>query len=331
MGMNEELIFEDEFEDEFEEGSDNPGEIKNNNEGDNNQQDNQQDDLTLDVLRLKGIQDPTKIKFEDESGAIIERSWDSLSRDEQLNILVDNTDQDNSLYEDEIELINSIRNSGMNVQDYLNSLNSTPQEKTYKVDQLSDEDLYALDLLEKVGSDNISDEELTQAIEAAKQNEALFKKTVEGLRNEYKRLQEDEENQLIKEQELKNQKEYTEFQNSIQNEIKNLNQFIGKPLELSNEDIEELADFILQLDDNGLSSFGKAMNDPSLFTRAAFWILNENKIAEEIDKQIQESYKRGYNQAKQDVNNSNSSKLVITTNQKNSTKNQEFIDDDEWD
>ena len=36
-------------------------------------------------------------------------------------------------------------------------------------------DVYALDLLEKVGADNITDEELEQAINNAKQNEALFK------------------------------------------------------------------------------------------------------------------------------------------------------------
>jgi benzoyl-CoA reductase/2-hydroxyglutaryl-CoA dehydratase subunit BcrC/BadD/HgdB len=73
-------------------------------------------------------------------------------------------------------------------------------EKSYKIDQLSDEDVYALDLLEKVGSDNISDEELEQAINNAKQNETLFKKTVEGLRKEYIRLQQDEEAQLANEQ-----------------------------------------------------------------------------------------------------------------------------------
>jgi hypothetical protein len=34
------------------------------------------------VLRIKGISDPSKIKFEDETGAVIERSWDTLTREE---------------------------------------------------------------------------------------------------------------------------------------------------------------------------------------------------------------------------------------------------------
>jgi len=154
-----------------------------------------EDDLTSEVLRLKGITDPEKIKFEDETGAIIERSWDTLSRAEQLNILAGQEQEEPDLADDEIELLNAIRNSGMSVNDYLNAM-QTPQEApvpSYKIDQLSDEDVYALDLLEKVGADNITDEELETAINNAKQNEALFKKTVEGLRKEYIRLQQDEE------------------------------------------------------------------------------------------------------------------------------------------
>lgn len=294
----------------------------------------EEEDLTSEVLRLKGISDPSKIKFEDESGAIIERPWDSLSKEEQLNILVNNEEQeDTQLDNDEIELINSIRSSGMNVQDYLNSLNQPQQiEKEYKIDSLSDEDVYALDLLEKVGSDNITDEEITKAIEVAKQNEDLFKKTVEGLRKEYIRLQEDEEQKLAQEQVAKQQEAYQKFANSIQNEIRGLNSFAGRELELSNDDIEELSSFILDLDDSGMSAFGKAMNDPALFTKAAFWLLNEDKIVEELTKQIQDSYKKGYEMAKQDLSKSNPSKLVFTKPSSQETKvdMSNFVDDDEW-
>jgi uncharacterized membrane protein len=64
----------------------------------------------------------------------------------------------------------------MNVGEYLSSLQqnipvSTPK---YKIDELSDDDLYVLDILEKVGGDNITDEELTEALAAAKTNEKLF-------------------------------------------------------------------------------------------------------------------------------------------------------------
>lgn len=328
----DDAVFED---DEFIDGEQDPqGTQKTNSEPPQEPSEKQGEDFTSEVLRLKGISDPSKIKFEDESGTIIERSWDSLSKEEQLNILVNDEEEDNQLDDDEIELINQIRSSGMKVQDYLNSIQEQvqPADKQYKIDSLSDEDVYALDLIEKVGSENITDEEITKAVEVAKQNEDLFKKTVDGLRKEYKRLQENEEEQLAKEQEAKYQAEYQKFANSIQNEIRGLNSFAGRELELSNDDIEDLSDFILNIDESGMSAFGKAMNDPALFTKAAFWILNEDKIVEELTKQIQDSYKKGYEMAKQDLTRSNPSKLVFTKpsskEQKVDTSN--FVEDDEW-
>lgn len=328
----DDLVFDDEeFIDEASEQK--PEQIQQQVE--NNEQ---EDDLTSEVLRLKGINDLSKIKFEDETGAVIERSWDSLSREEQINILSDTREEkedDNQLNDDEIELINTIRNSGMSIQEYMESLQPAQQTKSYKVDSLSDEDLYALDLLEKIGSDNISDEEITKAIEVAKQNEDLFKKTVEGIRKEYIRLQEDEEAQLAQEQAAKQEEAYQQFAASIYNEIKGLNSFAGRELELSDDDVEELSDFILNLDDSGMSAFGRAMNDPALFTKAAFWILNEDKIKEELTRQIQDSYKKGYETAKQDLSKNNTtrqtSKLVFNNNQQTKkVDDYDFIDDIEW-
>ena len=161
----------------------------------------QEDDLTTEVLKLRGINNPDKIKFEDESGAITERSWDSLTKEEQINILADQREHqetNNDLAEDEIDLINAIRNSGMSVKDYMQTI--TPQinqpQDTNQFDAMSDEDLYAFDILNKVGNDNITDEELDAALEAAKANETLFKKTVDGLRQQYNRLQEEQKQNI---------------------------------------------------------------------------------------------------------------------------------------
>ena len=62
------------------------------------------------------------------------------------------------------------------------------------------EDLYAFDILNKVGNDNITDEELDAALEAAKANETLFKKTVDGLRQQYNRLQEEQKQNIANQQ-----------------------------------------------------------------------------------------------------------------------------------
>ena len=335
MAEFEEPIFDDydEFDDYVE-----PQDGGNNQEptdGDSSFSNNEpEDDLTSEVLRLKGIADSSKIKFEDETGAVIERSWDTLTREEQLNILVSQEETEPDLADDEIELLNAIRNSGMSVNDYLNAI-QTPQEapvQSYKIDQLSDEDVYALDLLEKVGADNITDEELEQAINNAKQNEALFKKTVEGLRKEYIRLQQDEEAQLANEQAAQQEAAYRQFATSITNEIRGLNSFAGQELELSDEDSEELAAFMLELDESGTSAFGRALQDPNLFTKAAFWLLNEEQIIEELSKQMQDNYKRGYEQAKADLQGGNKPKLVFNPKPQPKSQQQDhfFVDDDEW-
>ena len=333
--FNEAIFDDDEFlEDDLE--PQNPGDNQEPGEGNQEPSNNEpEDDLTSEVLRLKGIADPNKIKFEDETGAIIERSWDTLSKAEQLNILAGQESEEPDLADDEIELLNAIRNSGMSVNDYLNAI-QTPQEapvQSYKIDELSDEDVYALDLLEKVGADNITDEELEQAINNAKQNEALFKKTVEGLRKEYIRLQQDEEAQLANEQAAKQEAAYRQFATSITNEIRGLNSFAGQELELSDEDSEELAAFMLELDESGTSAFGRALQDPNLFTKAAFWLLNEEQIIEELSKQMQDNYKRGYEQAKADLQGNNNKPSVVFKPKKSEKKTQSdelLFTDEEW-
>ena len=295
----------------------------------------QEDDLTTEVLKLRGISNPDKIKFEDESGAITERSWDSLTKEEQINILADQREDQgtsNDLAEDEIELINSIRNSGMSVQDYIQTI--TPQinqpQDTNQFDAMSDEDLYAFDILNKVGNDNITDEELDAALEAAKANETLFKKTVEGLRQQYNRLQEEQKQNIANQQQAVAQQRYQAFANVVNNQIDNFNSFAGQPIQLSNQDKDNLSEFMLALDEDGSSALGKALQDPRLLTKAAFWLLNEQELIAELQKQQQDAYTRGYNAGKGDI--LNKSKFVFKpTKQATSKKDESIWDSDDWD
>lgn len=295
----------------------------------------QEDDLTTEVLRLRGISNPDKIKFEDESGAVTERSWDSLTKEEQINILADQREHqetNNELAEDEIDLINAIRNSGMSVQDYMQTI--TPQinqpQDTNQFDAMSDEDLYAFDILNKVGNDNITDEELDAALEAAKANETLFKKTVDGLRQQYNRLQEEQKQNVANQQQAAAQQRYQAFANVVNNQIDNFNSFAGQPIQLSNQDKDNLSEFMLALDEDGSSALGKALQDPKLLTKAAFWLLNEQELIAELQKQQQDAYTRGYNAGKGDI--LNKSKFVFKpTKQATSKKDESIWDSDDWD
>lgn len=297
-------------------------------EGDN------EDDLTTEVLKLKGIEDPNKISFQDDSGAIVTRSWDSLSREEQINILggvKEQQDQpDNELNEDEMHLINTIRNSGMDVNSYLKTL--TPQvnqpQQTNVIETMSDEDLYAFDILNKVGSDNITDEELDQALESAKANEALFKKTVDGLRASYNKQYEEEQANIANQQQAAQQQKYQAFASAINNQIDVFDNFAGQEVQLSNEDKDNLSEFMTSIDENGISPLGYALQNPAILTKAAFWLLNEDSISAELQKQIQDAYTRGFNAGKGDM--LNKSKFVFKP-KTTSKKSDPTWDSDDWD
>lgn len=318
--FDEEMYNEDEF-----------AEDVNQNHGESSQESSasQEDDLTNDLLALRGIKDLDKIKFEDESGAIVERSWNSLDKAEKLNILAGEQEQphDDSqdLDDDEINLINTIRNSGMNVNQYMENIQPVETPQAYDSQDLTDDELYALNILQTVGSEDITDEEIAKAVEDAKANEELYNRTVQGLRRQYQQLQKDEQERQQQAQYAKQQEQYQAYANRVDYEIQNFNNFAGQEIELDNNEKQQLADFMLNIDQNtGLSPLGQALSNPQYLTKAAFWLLNEDKIMAELNKQAQDAYKRGYDAGKND-------KSTFVKKPKSSPKKEVNFDDDDWD
>lgn len=254
-------------------------------------------DLTGELLALQGISDKNKIKFEDESGAVVEKSWDALSNNEKLMILSHQEDPDTSLDAAEIELINQIRESGMTPDQYIQSLQTVePPVPTYEVDNMSDDELFCIDLLDKVGSENITDEELQQALDSAKANPNLFSRQVASLRVYYKGLEDERLQQIELDKQEAAEQEFVQFSNNIIESIRNFNALEDTPVELSLEEMDDLANYILTRDGSGYSEFGRLLNDPVQFTKAAFWMLKGPEILNEMQKQIKEAYLRGYNE-----------------------------------
>ena len=296
--------------------------------------DNQQDnfDLTRELLNLQGISDINKIKFEDESGAVIEKSWDSLTNNEKLMILSHQEDPDTSLDAAEIELINQIRESGMSPDQYIQSLQAEPEPPVvnYEVDSMSDDELFCLDLLDKVGSENISDEELQMALESAKANLAVYNKQVASLRVYYKNLEEQRLQQMELEKQEEAERNFNTFAENVVNSIRNFNSLEDTPVELSNDEMEDLANYILTRDASGYSEFGRLLNDPMQFTKAAFWMLKGPEILNEMQKQIKEAYLRGYNEShKTPINKKVFTKPSNTSASKSSNKESQYAYFDE--
>jgi hypothetical protein len=288
-------------------------------------------DLTKELLTLQGISDMNKIKFEDESGAVVEKSWDALSNNEKLMILSHQEDPDTSLDASEIELINQIRESGMTPDQYIQSLATVEQPApTYEVDNMSDDELFCLDLLDKVGSDNITDEELQQALDNAKANENLFSKQVASLRVYYKELEDNRMQQLELEKQEQAEQEFIEFSNAIVDSIRNFNAFEDTPVELSMEEMDDLANYILTRDNSGYSEFGRILNDPAQFTKAAFWMLKGPEILNEMQKQIKEAYLRGYNETHKPRTQKVFTKPASTNGNNNKESQFAYFDEDSY-
>ena len=292
------------------------------------------DDFNLEkeLLSLQGISDMNKIKFEDVSGAVVEKAWSSLSNNEKLMILSHQEDLDTSLDSAEIELINQIRESGMTPDQYIQSLQtSEPPVVTYEVDNMSDDELFCIDLLDKIGSENITDEELQQALDSAKANESLFNKQVASLRVYYKDLEDKRQQQAEIEKQEAAEAEYTTFSNKIVDSIQNFNALDDTPVELSLEEMNDLANYILTRDASGYSEFGRLLNDPVQFTKAAFWMLKGPEILNEMQKQIKEAYLRGYNETHKTTTPKKVFTKPASTNRNNNNESRfAYFDEDSY-
>ena len=280
--------------------------------GDQYEESEEEPDLLGYLLRDKGITDPNKIKFADENDQIQERSWNDLSLEEQYNILSQQPEQEqpsveDALSDEEIQLLNAIRQNNLSPSEFINLsiqqgvqnyINNQPGP-SYEVDEFTDDDLYVADL--KIRTPNITDEELTQALETAKSNPELFAKQIEGLREEYKALEDQNKQEEAAIYQQQTQEQYQEFANTIYDNIEQLNAVGGLDIELEDEDKEDLAEFILGQDQAGINHFQKALQDPATLTQIAWFLLKGQDtidgiidyFTKEITKVRENSFKKG--------------------------------------
>lgn len=276
---------------------------------------NEGDDFIDSLLRSRGIQDRTKINFTDDNGEIVEQNWDNLSTEEKLNILnTSEEDPSQELDESEITLINAIRESRLTPEEYLNNLqqqsvnnyiqNAQDIQRSYKIDEYSDDELFIFDLMSKAS--DITDQEAQEALEAAKSNEALFQKQVEAIRNQLKAQEDEAIQQAQFEQEEQERERFNQYSSQIADYIGEFDEFSGYDLNLSNEDRDDLYEFITGVDGAGNNHFAKALSDPETLVKAAWLTLNGQQMIEDITNYFQneikqvrkESYKKGMEDAK---------------------------------
>jgi len=280
-------------------------------------------DVLTELLKQKGIVDPTKIKVEDEDGKEELVDFKELSVEEQLEILRNEIPEREAddLDDEEINLINYLRENQVTfddlvgyiktqaVQEYL--ANAEPEAK---IEEMTDDEVFLTDLLSRVK--DMTDEEATQALELEKQNEALYAKKIQALRAnmiEQERLKEEEATAIAEEQ---RKQSFEQFQQALIDAAPNV-QDIGGRITLDNSDIEEVVDFLVSEDATGQRFIAKALNDPeALMKMTWFYLKGEDAIEQiasyyesEIKAQNKANYEKGYEDGQKGVRTS-SGKVV---------------------
>ena len=274
----------------------------------------EEDNIIIDILKSKGIADPEKIKFQEEDGQEVTRAWKDLTKEEQMNIITGSVTEPaataaptDEYTDEEKQFIAYLRSNGLTPTQYSEQLAQPEPPAQYTIDSLTDEDLFLLDLQARV--EDVTEEELQKALEAAKADETLFKKQMEGIRKEYQKLEDNNrQQQEAIAQEQENQ-QWNAFVDTITDKIDGFNSVEGIDVELDDNDKQVLADFILERDETGVSNLGKALNDPESLVTIAWWALNGDKLVddmttmfkEQIQKVRQESYNKGLTDGKKGV------------------------------
>lgn len=270
------------------------------------------------VLNRLGISDKNQIKFEDESGPTTKR-WDELDTETKIGILTNQEEPENGLDDEEIRLINEIRMSKMSPNEYRNYiiqqgigqyLNTTSTNIDYKphyqVDDIEDDVLYIADILAKVGEENVTNEELEEMLANAKTNPTLFQKQVQAIRQSYKNEEDSQRNAENVYQQEQRIGRYNQFAESVENSIRNFTNISGMDLDMSEDEMEELYDFIVGFDKAGASTFGKVLNNPYYLVKMGWFALHGDQMLAdlndsfnvELQRQKEISYKKGLEDGK---------------------------------
>lgn len=286
---------------------------------------NDQNDLVADILKLKGVKDPTSIKWTDEeTGNIVDVNFYELSREDQMDILMASEsmtlDSEFSLRDEEKELFQVLQDNDITLSDYLDFVKAQAIEEytkataanAYTVDSLTDEDIYVLDL--KSRFPDLTDDELVEAVNLEKSNQVLWEKKVNGLRASYK----EKEEEVRQETELQNQEmtdaDALEFQETVL-ETLNLTESVSK-FELDLNEKEAIAQFILGADVTGKRYIAKAIEDPETLVEMSWYAIYgkdhidtlENYYIDQIKLAEEAAYKKGIEEGQKQTSKSSSTK-----------------------
>ena len=232
-------------------------------------------------LKSRGVRDGKTIVYENDEGETEEVDFNTLSKDEQLEIL--NSISDPGLTEDEVNTINYLRQNNASLQDvityfqqqavdeYIKSQNVQPK---YSIDDYTDDELYLADV--KAKYPDMTEDELKSELDFAKMNEDVFKKKCDVIRNNYKTIEENEK-QAEKDAEIQQQKQYQDDFASVLNSFEKITLDYKDPnsdyLILEEDDRNKIFDYVFKPNVNGMSAFVEDLTKPEVIAELAWYRL----------------------------------------------------------
>lgn len=234
------------------------------------------------ILRSKGV-DRSRVRIENDEGEIEEWNFDDLDDETKFGILNQSED---ILSNDEISTINFFRQNRMNLQDFVEyqrqqaikeylEQNSTPQ---YTVDQVSDDDLFRFELQDQMP--DLTDEEIEDQLNRAKENESFFQKKIAALRKEYKDLEDQQIKAGEEQAAAEKEEQFNQLAQSLVSVARDTEEMNG--MLLDDEDKEEVLSFLLDRDANGQSEFYKLFSDPKALYKMAWYALKGEQAHEAL-------------------------------------------------
>ncbi len=242
---------------------------------------NSEDNVLYDFMKDRGIEDPSKIKYVDDNNEIVDVDFNSLSKEEQLEILKGMTQP--NITEQEKADLNFLRQNRMNlnqfgtavsqnsVQNFVQQHQEMIPQKTYQIDDYTDDELYLADLKSKFP--DFTDDELLSKLESAKDDEDLYQKEVNSIRSNYKA----DEDAYIAQQRQIQQRQVYELQQNLVNAARNFNEVLlddsdpnSDSLVVEDSDREQILSYLLDQDSQGKSQLVRDLENPNTLIQLAW-------------------------------------------------------------
>lgn len=293
----------------------------------------QQVDIVASILAMKGINDPSKIKYEDDEGNVVEYDFNDLDEEEQRSLL--SFEQDLPYTDEELQTLEYLKENNLTLEELVDEVQRLAVEDYIRnsaltgfgIDTISDEELFRLDL--QSSYEDLTEEEVNLQLQKELEHKEFFDKKMKKLRQEYleaeNAMKETSEREAIEAEEEK----YNLLADELVDVAKGIDDIGG--LDLNEDDKMEVLSFILDRDSNGVSNFIKILEDPNKLFELAWYAVKGTEAFDTVHSYYKKQIELSRKENKTQTGTTRKRTAVVvpkTTTPKNTTTNDVTTIDD---